>query len=93
MRIRWERIGRVLLIVVLLVVAGLYLQRGITYLSVRSQAEQQQAIVARLHRQNAALIQQAKQLSDPGTIEREARELGMVRPGERPYVVTGLPGG
>ena len=30
-------------------------------------------------------------LRDPGALEREARRLGMVRQGERPYVVQGLP--
>jgi cell division protein FtsB len=92
LRLRWERIGRVALLIVLAVVAGLYIQRALTYLSVRSQTAQQQAIVNRLQRQNANLIRRQNALNDPSTIQRQARALGMVLPGERPYAVTGLPG-
>lgn len=76
---------------VLAVVIGLYVQHALAYLSVRSQAEQQQAIVHRLVQANAALVREQAQLNDPLTIERDARELGMVRPGERPYVLSGVP--
>src|ERR1700693_5496443 len=91
LRLRWERIGRVALLVVLVVVVGLYVQRGLTYLSTRSQADQQHAIVSQLSRQNAGLLRLEKALNNPATIEQDARALGMVRPGERPYAVTGLP--
>jgi cell division protein FtsB len=78
------------LLVVLAVVVGLYVQHALAYLAVRSQAQQQQAIVHRLARENAALTRQEQSLNDPATIARDARALGMVRPGERPYAVTGL---
>lgn len=90
-RVRWDRIGRVGLLVVLTVVAGLYVQQAVAYLSVRSQAQQQQAIVRDLQRQNAALAAQERSLRNPATVQREARALGMVRMGEHPYVITGLP--
>jgi cell division protein FtsB len=90
--VRWEKVGRVVLLVVLVVVVGLYVQQGLAYLSVRSQASQQQAIVHSLSRQNAKLIQQQASLNSSATIQRDARALGMVLPGERPYAVTGLPG-
>jgi cell division protein FtsB len=92
LRVRWDRVGRVALLVVLLVVAGLYVQQGVRYLSVRSQDKQQRRIVQQLSRENAALLRQQRSLNNPATIERDARVLGMVQPGERPYVVTGLPG-
>jgi cell division protein FtsB len=92
LRLRWERIGRVALLIVLAVVAGLYIQRALTYLSVRGQTSQQQAIVNQLQRQNAKLIRQQNALNNPAAIAQAARALGMVRPGERPYAVTGLPG-
>lgn len=81
------------LLVVLAVVLGLYVQQGIALLSVRSQAQQQQAIVKRLAHRNAQLIREQRNLNNPLTIIEEARQLGMVKLGERPYVVTGLPGG
>lgn len=71
--------------------AGLYVQRGLAYLAVRSQANQQKAIVHQLTRANAALRAEQRSLGSPGTIERDARALGMVRVGEHPYEVTGLP--
>jgi cell division protein FtsB len=86
-RVRWDRVGRVALLVVLAVVAGLYVQDAMSYLATRGQADQQQAIVHRLERENASLAKQQQSLQNPATIQRDARALGMVLPGERPYVV------
>jgi cell division protein FtsB len=90
-RIRWDRVGRVSLLVVLCVVGGLYVQQALAYFSVRSQAAQQAAIVKQLQRENASLRAQQRSLNDPATILQDARALGMVRVGEHPYEVTGLP--
>ncbi|HUO74480.1 MAG TPA: septum formation initiator family protein [Solirubrobacteraceae bacterium] len=90
-RVRWDRLGRIGLLLVLLVVAGLYVKQGLSLLSTRAQAEQQLSIVHRLTRENAQLVKERDSLSNPATIERDARALGMVRTGERPYVITGLP--
>jgi cell division protein FtsB len=76
---------------VLAVVAGLYLQQGIDYLSTRSAADAQRAAAVRLARQNAVLQREENALRDPATIKRDARALGMVKNGERSYVVVGLP--
>lgn len=81
-----------LLLVVLTVVLGLYVQEALAYLSVRSEADQQAAIVHRLSRDNASLARQQRSLNQPATIQRDARALGMVMPGERAYAVTGRPG-
>jgi cell division protein FtsB len=91
LRVRWDRAGRIGLLVVLAVVVGLYVQHTLAYLSTSSQASQQQAIVDRLSRENADLERRQKSLADAATIVRDARALGMVRPGERPYVITGVP--
>lgn len=90
-RLRWDRVGRIGLLVVLVVVAGLYVQHALAYLSTKSQTDAQLTIVNRLTRDNAQLTREQKALNDPATIERDARALGMVRTGERPYVVSGLP--
>jgi cell division protein FtsB len=90
-RVRWDRVGRLGLLIVLCVVAGLYVQRGLAYLAVRSQADQQKAIVQQLTQANASLRAQQRSLNSPATILRDARALGMVRVGEHPYEVTGLP--
>jgi cell division protein FtsB len=91
LRVRWDRAGRIGLLIVLGVVVALYVQHTLAYVSTRSQADQQQAIVNQLQRANTALEREQKSLSNPATIVRDARALGMVRPGERPYVITGLP--
>lgn len=88
---RWDRVGRTGLLIVLAVVAGLYLQQGIDYLSTRSAANQQRATAVRLAREDAVLRREQQQLKDPATIKQYARALGMVQQGERPYVVIGLP--
>ena len=92
LRIRWDRAGRVALLVVLTAVVGIYAQRTMDYFSTSAQASQQQAIVERLQRDNARLIRQQQSLSQAATIVRDARALGMVRPGERPFVITGHSG-
>jgi cell division protein FtsB len=91
LRVRWERVGRVGLLIVLAVVVGLYVEHTLSYFSTRSQADQQQAIVNRLVHENAGLTARERSLSQPATVVSEARALGMVRPDERPYVITGKP--
>jgi len=79
------------LLVVLAVVAGLYVEHALNLWQTHSQAETQSAIVHRLISENAALVKEEQTLGDPATIVQDARELGMVRPGERPYAITGVP--
>jgi len=90
-RVRWDRVGRVALLVVLAIVAGLYIQHALSFLSARAQSQHQQALVHRLQHDNGLLLHEQKSLRDPATIALYARRLGMVKPGERPYVITGLP--
>ncbi len=91
LRFRWDRAGRVALLVVIAVVIGIYAQRTLAYFAARAQASHQQAAVTRLERQNAALTRRQSALNQPATIVRAARVLGMVRPGEQSYVLTGHP--
>ncbi len=53
-----------------------------------SKASQQQLI--ELKREKFELTRQLEDASSPATLEREARRLGMVKPGEHAYVVHGL---
>lgn len=78
------------MLVVLAVVVGLYVNQAISYFSVRSQAVAQMSAALRLEHQNRTLLRQQQMLRNPATIQRDARALGMVRQGERPYVVTGV---
>jgi hypothetical protein len=91
LRVRWERVGRIGLLVVLAVVIGLYADHAISYFSARAQSSRQQAIVTRLERQNAYFERRQRSLNELSTILAQARRLGMVRPGEQPYAITGRP--
>jgi cell division protein FtsB len=92
LRVRWDRAGRIGLLVVLAIVVGLYVQHTLSYFATRAQASGQETIVDQLARENAQLLKQQRSLSDPATIVRDARALGMVRPNEIPYVITGHSG-
>ena len=52
---------------------------------------QRHAQLYALQRQAAALTAEKRDLGLPSTREIEARNTGLVRPGEHPYVVNGLP--
>ncbi|MHB8691887.1 MAG: septum formation initiator family protein [Solirubrobacteraceae bacterium] len=88
--VRWDRLGRISLLVVLAVVSLIGVQRTLSYLSTKAQASHERAIVVQLTRSNARLEAQQRALSQPSTIAADARQLGMVRIGEHPYSVTGL---
>jgi cell division protein FtsB len=88
-RVRWERVGRIVLLVVLMAVMGLYAERALSYVSTREQASQARAVYVQTAREHHALQSQRRSLSDPATIARRARALGMTRPGEQSYVITG----
>jgi cell division protein FtsB len=90
-RVRWDRVGRISLLLVLMAVLGLYVQHALSYLSTRSQADAEQALVQQLAHENRALEAQQRALTEPATIIRDARALGMVNQGERAYVITGQP--
>ena len=91
--IRWDRVGRVALLLVLLVVAGLYIGPATSYVSTMREASVRRGEVTELRAQNKALRERRAALRRPGTLEREARSLGMVRPGEKAWSVSGLPDG
>ncbi|HUB74914.1 MAG TPA: septum formation initiator family protein [Solirubrobacteraceae bacterium] len=90
-RLRWDRLGRVAMLCVLVALAYLYASGGVQMLSTWRQARHDDASVAALQREHRQLLRQRAQLTAPGTLETEARKLGMMRANEQPYVVGGLP--
>ena len=88
-RVRWERVGRIALLVVLLGVVGLYAAHAASYVSTRKAASRARATYVQLAREHRELEQQARRLKAPAAIVRRARQLGMTRAGEQPYVSTG----
>ncbi|HEX7292110.1 MAG TPA: septum formation initiator family protein [Conexibacter sp.] len=91
LRVRWDRVGRVALLALLLFVALAYIGPARSLLSTWRESNAKQAHVQELQREHEALLQRARALRDPRSVQAEARRLGMVKPGERPYVVQGLP--
>ena len=85
--IHWERVGRVALLGLLAVIVLLYIPPVSHWIQQRQTADRGHAQVRELERQRAELKARLHELSGPGAVEREARRLGMVEPGERPYVV------
>jgi cell division protein FtsB len=51
-----------------------------------------EAQLAQLKRERLELTRRLREVSSPATLEREARRLGMVKPGEHAYIVHGLRG-
>jgi cell division protein FtsB len=92
LRVRWDRVGRTALLVLLLLVALAYVGPARSLLSTWRASHAKQAQLHALQHEHDALLRRAADLRDPRTVQGEARRLGMVRPGERSYVVRGLPG-
>jgi cell division protein FtsB len=91
--IRWDRVARTTLLVVLLAVLVSFLGPATKYFRTWQLARETRAEVQNLREDNAHLRRQARVLKDPVQVELRARQLGMARPGERVYVVRGLPKG
>ena len=71
----------------------LYVNPLRTYVATRHEARTKRAEVAALQREHRALERRRAALQRSGSIETEARRLGMVRPTERAFSVKGLPRG
>jgi len=90
--VRWDRLGRVAMLCVLIALVYLYASAGVHMLSTWRQARRDNATVASLEHEHTLLVHQRKALTAAGTLETEARQLGMMKSGEQPYVISGLPG-
>ena len=61
-----------------------------SYVSTRHELERRQAEVSSLARQRRELRQQIAAVDSGGALVREARRLGLVKPGERLFIVRGI---
>jgi cell division protein FtsB len=89
--IRWDRIARVSLLLVLLAVLVSYVGPTANYLESWRLAKQTRGELNDLRADNTRLRERAKRLRNSTAIELEARKIGMARPGERTYVIRNLP--
>jgi Septum formation initiator len=85
--IRWHRVGRVALLAVLGVILLLYIRPVVHWIEQRNTAAHSRADLQRLQEEHDRLEGRLKALTGPDAIEREARAMGMVKQGERSYVI------
>ena len=89
-RIDWDRLGRIALVLILFAVLLSYLNPVVNLVDAWRDSRAERAHFGELVRENQELRERRAALSDPDAVEREARSLGMVAPGERSYVIRGL---
>jgi cell division protein FtsB len=89
--IRWDRVGRVALLTTLGVIMLLYVSPALHWIEQSRTAGEQRSELRELTAKNRDLKRRLRELRSPGALEREARRLGMVRQGERSYVIENLP--
>jgi cell division protein FtsB len=91
LRVRWDRVGRIALLLLLLLVALAYVGPARSLLSTWRDSNAKEAQLQQLQSEHDELVRRASSLRDSRTVQGEARRLGMVKPGERSYVVSRLP--
>jgi cell division protein FtsB len=91
-RIRWDRLGRWALIFVFVLVVYLYIGPARAWISAYTEAKEKRTQVAELRAENEHLRERQDTLKRASALEREARRLGMVKAGEKAFVVQGLRG-
>jgi cell division protein FtsB len=89
-RIKWDRVGRVALTLVLAAVLYSYLNPAIDFVKTYTGTTAAKAQFHELLRENKQLHERIQSSSDPAVIEQEAREQGLVAEGERPIRLSGL---
>jgi hypothetical protein len=90
-RLRWDRLGRAAMLIVLAILLYLYMSPVRALWSAIHESSRRKADVAALQRANKQLRNQRDALLKPGNLDLQARRLGLVHRGERAYVITNLP--
>ena len=89
--IRWDRLTRVFLLVVLFAILMLYISPLQRWFTQHNTAQQDSAQLHELQAHNQELRAKLKALRQPQALEMRARQLGMVGRGERAFVIENLP--
>ncbi len=92
-RIKWDRVGRVALTLVLAAVLYSYLNPSIDFVKTYTGTTEAKAKLHELLDQNQRLHRRIQSSEDPLVVQREARSQGMVGEGETPVVIRGSLGG
>ncbi|MBA3866454.1 MAG: hypothetical protein H0X42_08955 [Solirubrobacterales bacterium] len=86
-RIKWDRVGRIALVLVLAAVLYSYLNPAIAFVKTYTATTAAKAQLHQLLRESTSLHNQVHSAGDPTVVERKARSQGMVGEGETPYVL------
>ncbi len=86
-RVRWDRVGRLALTLVLGVILLSYLNPALNFVHVYRGTSVAKAELRGLQRENGQLEKSVDSANDPAVLEREARRQGMVEPGEQSVVI------
>ncbi|MFN8113130.1 MAG: septum formation initiator family protein [Solirubrobacterales bacterium] len=89
-RIRWDRFGRVVLVLVLFIVLASYVGPSLHVFESWRESKGAQARLAELKAENAELTRKAKALESDAAVMAEARKLGLVGASEQAYVLDGI---
>jgi cell division protein FtsB len=86
-RIHWDKLGRVVLVIVLFVILISYVNPAVNFLDAWRDSRAQRSELVELRTERERLAARAAALKDSGAAAEAARKLGMVAEGERSYVI------
>ncbi len=89
-RIRWDRFGRIVLVLVLFIVIASYVGPSLHVFESWRESKGADARLAELKSENAELTRKAKALESDSSMMAEARKLGLVGASEQAYVLDGV---
>jgi cell division protein FtsB len=89
-RIKWDRVGRIALVLVLFAVAYSYLNPAIDLFKTYQSTTAAKAEFHSLLHENKRLHRQVQSSDEPAVVEQTARRQGLVAEGETPFVLHGL---
>jgi hypothetical protein len=88
-RVKWDRVGRIALVLVLGAVLYSYLNPAIDFVKTYTATTAAKAKLHDLLGENRRLHRAVQSSEDPIVIDRKARAQGMIGPGESPIVLRG----
>jgi cell division protein FtsB len=86
-RVRWDKVGRVALVLVLFLVLASYVNPALKFFDSWRDARSEHAALGELREDNAKLRQRITILGGSDAAERAARKQGLIIPGEAAYTV------
>jgi cell division protein FtsB len=89
-RVKWDRVGRIALVLVLFAVAYSYLNPAIDLFKTYQSTTAAKAEFHQLLRENKHLHKAVQMADKPAVVEGTARKQGMITQGETPFVLHGL---